>query len=311
MILCDKKLREYVLLTNYRENIYSRGFLLRVSFVSLEQIEKNSWYMQIPDDERPRVRSLMQMDIVSKIMMYVEDLAILAESIHLNRDFYELLMDKNVDIGRKTGEFIHAVHSFTYEKLSQIMSYADIDQIGSDEECKGLLKKHFDYNVERVRRMLREIGSFSSKANHSLYKRFKHAGMPIFSNSVHIPPQSGPLASFEVFNVISDGIDPVKDIVIIPYSQRVMKRYEEIINKLQTLLLELTENRLECLKRNIPGMIPRKYREDLFSSQEKELMQIKIDNFYSTHPIKEISTKLHSDVNVEKESIQWYLEEKV
>lgn len=310
MILYDKKLREYVLLRNYQENIYSRGFLLRVSFVSLEQIENNSWYMQIPDSEKPRVRSLIQIDIVSKIMMYVEDLAILAESIHLNRDFYELLIDENVDIGGKTGEFIHGVDSFTYEKLSQIMSYADIDQIGPDEKWKGLLKKHFDHHVEKVRRMLYEIGSFS-KANHSIYKRFKHAGMPIFSNSVHIPTQSGPLTSFEVFNVVSDGIDPVKDTVIIPYSQRVLKRYEEIIDKLQTLLLELIENRLICLERNIPGMIPRKYPKDLFSSQEKELMQIKFDNFYCTHPIEEIPSKLHHDVNVEKEKIQWYLEEEV
>jgi hypothetical protein len=50
------------------------------------------------------------------MMMYVEDVAILAESFELNRDFYDLLMDTNVDIGKKTGEFIHGVDSFTYKK---------------------------------------------------------------------------------------------------------------------------------------------------------------------------------------------------
>jgi len=47
-----------------------------------------------------------------KIMMYVEDLAILAGSFHLNRDFYELLMDRNIDIGDKTGKFINEVNSY-------------------------------------------------------------------------------------------------------------------------------------------------------------------------------------------------------
>jgi hypothetical protein len=171
MIFHEMKQREYVLLRNYQENIISRGFLLRIPFVALEQIEKNTWYMQIPDDEKPRVRSLIQIDIVSKIMMYVEDVAILAESFELNRDFYELLMDEQVDIGDKTGEFIHGVDSFTYKKLLQIMSYVDIDQIGLDENWRGTLKKNFDYHVEKVRRMLHEIANFS-KANHSIYKRF-------------------------------------------------------------------------------------------------------------------------------------------
>ncbi|MDP9288805.1 MAG: hypothetical protein M3P08_11485 [Thermoproteota archaeon] len=168
--------REYALLRNYLENIDSRGFLLRIPFVTLEQIEKNSWYMQIPDDEKLRVRSLIQIDIISKMMMYVEDLAILAESFHLNRDFYDLLMDENIDIGDKTGKFINEVDSFTYTKLLQIMSYLNIEQISIDEEWKGLLKKHLDYHVEKVRRILQKIARFS-KASHLIYKRFKHAAL--------------------------------------------------------------------------------------------------------------------------------------
>src|SRR5689334_12610966 len=88
--------REYVLLNNYLENIIARGFLIRVPFYALEQIENNSWYKQISDEEKPKVRSIMQVDIVSKILMYIEDLAILAESFSLDRDFYELLTDKNI-----------------------------------------------------------------------------------------------------------------------------------------------------------------------------------------------------------------------
>lgn len=76
------KNREYVLLNNYLENIIVRGFLIRVPFYALEQIENNSWYKQISDEEKPKVRSILQIDIVSKIMMYTEDLAILTESFN-------------------------------------------------------------------------------------------------------------------------------------------------------------------------------------------------------------------------------------
>ncbi|HET7148118.1 MAG TPA: hypothetical protein VFI73_06405 [Candidatus Nitrosopolaris sp.] len=98
-----------------------------------------------------------------------------------------------------------------------------------------------------VRLMLHDIERFS-KASHPIYKRFKHAGISIFSNAVQKTPPSGPLSIFEVFNLVADGPDPVRDIVIIPYSKHVLKRYEKIIDKLQTLLLEMTENRIICLE---------------------------------------------------------------
>ncbi len=127
------KNREYVLLNNYLENIIVRGFLIRVPFYALEQIENNSWYKQISDEEKPKVRSILQIDIVSKIMMYTEDLAILTESFNSDRDFYELLTDKNIDIGDKTGEFTKEANSLTFKRLLKIMSYLEIDESSSDE----------------------------------------------------------------------------------------------------------------------------------------------------------------------------------
>jgi hypothetical protein len=255
---------------------------------------------------RPRVRSLIQIDIVSKIMMYVEDLAILAESISLNRDFYELLIDENVDIGDKTGKFINKADSLTYEELLQIMSYLDIEQIGSDDIWRELLKKHFDYHVEKVRRRLQEITSFS-KANHLFYKRFNHAGMPIFSNLLPKTSSFPSLDKFETFSVVAEGPNPFEDSIIIPYSKCVLKRYEEIVYELQTFLQEIPQNRIECLKRNISGLIPKGGQPGLFSSHERELMGIKIDEFYRTHPVGDIPTNLSYNINVPLEKIQWYL----
>jgi hypothetical protein len=113
------KQREYTLLRTYQENIDTRGVLLRIPFVALEQIENDSWgNKKFSDDEKVRLRSIIQVDIVSKIMVYVEDLAILSESFIQDRDFYDLIVDENINIGRLTGVFVSDVSlSQTRESL--------------------------------------------------------------------------------------------------------------------------------------------------------------------------------------------------
>jgi len=240
LVFDSKKEREYVLLRSYQENIVTRGFLLRIPFVALKQIENDSWDIQIPDNEKPRVRSLIQIDIISKIMMYIEDLAILALAFESNKNFYELLIDDTLDVGGKTGEFVNGIDSFTDSKILQIMSYADANKIGLDDDST-LFERHFNYHLMKTKEILNEIGSFS-KSNYLIYKRFKHAGMPILSNSVQIPPRTGPFSVFEVFNIVAAGTNPLEDILVIPYSKHILKRYEKIIEKLQILIQEMVKN---------------------------------------------------------------------
>ena len=68
---------EYILLRAMRENLLARGFLLRVDFDSLKKIEDNKWSYPISEDEKPIVRKYIQVDIISKILMYGEDIVVL------------------------------------------------------------------------------------------------------------------------------------------------------------------------------------------------------------------------------------------
>ena len=70
------------------ENVLARGFLLRIDFDSLKQIEENRWAYTISDAEKPIVRKYIQIDIISKILMYSEDLVVLGESFKRGREFY-------------------------------------------------------------------------------------------------------------------------------------------------------------------------------------------------------------------------------
>jgi len=314
-VVLDTKIQhEYLLIRIYEDNIIGRGFLLRIPFVAMEEIESNTWWnIKFSDEEKLRLKSLIQIDILSKIMMYIEDLAILAESFLLKKDFYELIIDKNIDIGKKTGEFIQGIDYLTDENISQIMNFINVQQIISDDRYGELLKQHLNYHVETARSKLKEIRKFSSSANHLLYKRFKHGGMPIIPNVLQQPPRSGALSVFEVLNIVAEGSDPFKDIIIIPYSKDVLRGYEKIIENVQTLLQEIVKNRRICIERNIDGMIPEKYSSDLFSAEEISYMQGKFNDFYNMHPIGEIPHNLDYNINKKNsqsilEKIEWYLE---
>jgi hypothetical protein len=307
----NKLQREYLLLRLYNDNISARGFLLRVPFIALDQIEKDTWFMRINDKEKPRVRSLIQIDIISKIQMYIEDLAILAESFLRRTDFYNLLSDSNVDIGNLKACFVKKIESLTNEQISQIMTYTNPDKITSDDAVSRIFKKHFDYHIEKVQKKLIEIGSFGD-ANHRIYERFKHAGMVIFSNSVPTSP-SGPLGGFETISIVADGPDPFHDITFIPYSQGVLSRYEKIIIIIQELLQDMIRNRMASILRNIEGIIPESYNYDLFTNKETQIMHNKFGEFMNAHPENKISG-MNFDINSETlnkvlHENRWYFKE--
>jgi hypothetical protein len=183
MALDEKTGLEYMLLRNYQENgLIGRGFLLRIPFVILKQIEEDKWDFKIDQNEKPKFTSFIQIDIISKIMMYIEDLAILSESFMLQRNFYDLVYSSE-DLGEVIGSFFEKINYISDEEIYKIMSYAAPSQINLDGESTKILNKHLKSIVNEIRRILREIGEFGT-THHPLFKRFKHAGMPIICGHI-------------------------------------------------------------------------------------------------------------------------------
>ncbi len=133
--------------------------------------------------------------------------------------------------------------------------------------------------------------------------------MPIFHTSTPKTLLLPPLDKFESFSLVSEGPNPFEDTIVIPFSRLILRRYEKVITHLQTVLLEMTQNRIDCLKRSITGIIPRAGQAGLFSPEESELMHEKIDEFYRTHPVGEIPTNVTYNTNLQSEKIQWYFNE--
>lgn len=102
--------KDYLLLRNYKENVLGmRGILLKISMNSIEQIENDTFPLgKFQGNEKIKLKSVFQMDIISKIMMYLEDLIIMSESFRIETPYYKLLdtSDKNKnDVGKIIKDF--------------------------------------------------------------------------------------------------------------------------------------------------------------------------------------------------------------
>ncbi len=299
---------EYILLKSARENLFARGFLLRVDFVALEQIESDTWFEKIPDNEKPVTRSYIQIDIISKIMMYVEDLVVLAKSFIAKKDFYSAFLAPSAnDLGKVIKGFFEGIENLTNEEILKIMNWIDMTSFIFPNGLKRLVTRIQNDNIIKIRNILNELKEFG-ESNHPIYKRFKHGGMPVISPSVQGVPKIGPLASFDTFSIVSVGADPMEDIHIIPFSNAVLQNYKKLIERIQSILLEMIENRIKCLQRNIPCVFPKTYAMELSDAPEIKKIEKEIEKYYNERPV--VFNPRNANYNIDtsdiREKIKWY-----
>ena len=69
-----------------------------MNFDALERIKTNAWFYKFEDEnidaETIKVKSMIQHEIIAKIMIYIEDLAIISESLLRGVSYYTLLDEK-------------------------------------------------------------------------------------------------------------------------------------------------------------------------------------------------------------------------
>lgn len=293
------------------ENVLARGFLLRIDFEALKQIEVNRWAYKISDAEKPIVRKYVQIDIISKILMYSEDLVVLGESFRRGREFYSefLAPCTSGDLGDAIKVFFKKIQDLANEDILKMMNWIDMKSIISDTALAESAKKIQLYNINRVRNLLRELKDFGN-SNHIVYKRFKHGGMPIISPAIQLAPQTGPLSLFETFSIASEGKDPMRDIRIIPFSADVLKRYEGLIERIQKILLEMIDNRIKCIQRQIDRVFPKSYDTRQIPIEDAEQIDEQIQSYFSNHPTTFVPHQINFDIgNIDiKKELKWYFE---
>jgi hypothetical protein len=108
--------------------------------------------------------------------------------------------------------------------------------------------------------------------------------------------------------MVSNGPDPFKDVLPIPYSKQVLEGYEILIGGLQLILKGMIQNRIICIQRNLNGLVPnQRYDLSNLSSEEVSSMKKIVDDFYAMNPAKEIAISYNYNLSIKKEEIPWYL----
>jgi len=291
----------YYSLSNYfHGSFYYRGILLKIAFNNLHDLEKNGYLVyngkkvQYSEDSLGLVKSLIQIEIISKIMMYIEDLVALLESNRLNINYYELL-DKStkndIDLGERIGNFFKSLDTFTSSDWKKILCYIQDNQ-NAYPKANELMNK----SIERVKDFLKYMDSFS-KSHSRIFRRYKHAGFPIryFGKtdlSKYFP------TPFDFSTAVYIGNDQLKDIVFLPYSNEIIESYKILLPALQLFLKDVLINRLDSMSRGVEGIIPRHLSVNPFDAKSYEHeYSSDLEKFELEYPKKFINVHFESVIN--------------
>lgn len=300
--------REYLLLRNYLDEGFKiRKTLLRIQLQNLQDLESDKWLLSDSGGlSKNALRSCIQIDLISKIMMLIEDLAVISESCRQKKGFYKLL-DKSTsdsDLGDLIKSFFNNLENFSDVDFREILSYMDPDKIKTTKHSIQFLKKYQKENIKSIRSMFYLISIFG-KEHHPVFRRYKHAGIPIHPG---IKVDAAGLHSeidFQTFIGVSKGDDPILDSYILPYSIEVILGYKIIVGFIHTLLDEIIHHRIESIERGIAGILPYRPFTSISSKETKTLK--KLYALMETQYPTKISPDLTFHIDCDPNDISWYL----
>jgi hypothetical protein len=309
------QIESYYSLSNYLEgSFYYRGILLKLAFKNLDEITMDRFFIFngekqdfSSDNDLNLFKSLIQIDIISKIMLYIEDLIILMESNRLNKNFYELLdvaNEKEVDVGQRLGDFFKSFETIDTSDWKKMLCYIESHETG----CTPIVDIVLEKNISAIKGILRDIDSFG-KSHHRIFRRYKHAGFPI--------RYAGRIDLSKYFTLKSDfssglfvGKNMLTDFVFLPFSDEVIESYKILIPALQILLKHVVSQRLDCFARGVKGSVPSSTFISPYELQEYENEYTDaLQKFQTAHPQKFFDAHVTSVANDKYlREMTWYTE---
>lgn len=303
---------EYILLSNYLKfTNTSRGLLLRMNFDALERIKTNTWFYKFEgeniDAETIMVKSMIQHEIIAKIMIYIEDLAIISESLLRGVSYYALLDEKETseetsDVGDMLEKFFKNIEHLSENDFAKIMSLGDPKDYAENDDEEQLLKKALKFEKEEFLKVFKKINDFGIE-HHKVFRRYKHAGFPMIPGFPTPKPLPDYLKTFEFVSFVFVNKNPLNEPRILPFSDNVIKMYGIMIAGIQSILTNVINNKISKLKQ-------RKKRPPIcwhtafkFSLKEREKFETMLQRHNESNP--PININFHINPKTTKRS-KWY-----
>ncbi|MDQ6862968.1 MAG: hypothetical protein M3044_04015 [Thermoproteota archaeon] len=175
----QEEMQNYLLLENYIKSSFpARGILLKHMFKNLNEIIQNRSFLfegepiSFSKEDLPVLQSIFQIDIIAKIMMYVEDLIIILEAIlKKGGDYYALLdiditKDRDVDVGDRIKKFFQDKDNFSMTDWRKMLSYLNpSNQI----KYSNVIAKLIELNIAAFKEFINNIQIFS-ETHHRIFR---------------------------------------------------------------------------------------------------------------------------------------------
>lgn len=185
----SEEMETFFILDKYLNfSLLGRGILFRIMLNALEKLNRerkmefeNHTYLFTMDDII-RIRGFIQIDLVSKIMMYIEDLIIvLVANLNSDGNYYRLLNERDPDVGKRITDFFTKLDEFTLDDFKKMLMY----RLNLHEDEKSVTKI-IERNVDAFKKVLDTIRNFRD-SHIQIHRRYKHALFPVLPG--HIPLQ--------------------------------------------------------------------------------------------------------------------------
>lgn len=305
---------EYTVLKHYlHKGTFARAGIIQQLIDNLRTIETKENYISKPqlmglnDDE---VVSLLQIAIISHVMMFIEDLAVISKSISEGKIDYYVYLDKSGDddLGRVIGKFYDEIHSAPNETFQKLLSYTDLKNFEfATESEKEIIQKIMDKMIERVKEFFIKITFFRN--NHiKIFRRYKHAGFPIMLVQKIPEIMQNDYSNYKFASVGLTSRNKIdEEIVPIPYSSKAIDSYENIKNDIFSFLGNMLHFKLICIERKVSGLIPNTshaFRITL-TDNEKKILDDAWKKFEEQYP-HDSESRFEIKMQTQTEILRWY-----
>ncbi|MGI0015894.1 MAG: hypothetical protein ACREBU_20945, partial [Nitrososphaera sp.] len=170
------------------------------------------------------------------------------------------------------------------------------------------IERRIASNIEEVKKLLIWIRKFR-KTHQQIFRRYKHAGFPVFLYLHSKEPYPKSSKTFPLYSMIPAGKDSSESYPL-PYSDEVIESYKCLIPTIKQLLFDIVENKLACLERGIDRIIPfEDYTPESTSEEDKSIMSEALNNFYKNNPVRaRVSTFKFGGKYPDWFDMSWYSE---
>ncbi len=292
----------YFLLKTYLDlPVYERGIILRVLFDRMEDILKGRVLADSTPDRKAAIQHLLQIEIISKICMMIEDLGLFSVSMRTGiKELCNIFLDEGSS--NKVGQFYRDLDELNGEDFLRVLSFPTADSLRLSASDYEVVNKVLQSVQQEARRVYHEIAKFR-KQHWTLYNKYKHG----FAIIPYVQKTAGNidfLADVEsaVF-VLHDKRSPLKEVITVPYSARILEAYRILIVGIQALLKNVLENQLNLLEN--PNLINLPMPSESLTADERSRYAAVTKRF---QPAKETNRdhRIHVRAFAKKDDLKWY-----